>query len=330
MKNASIKSSGKRVSVTSGKAGVVAGKRVSVTSGKAGVVAAKKEIASGKRFAFGKNWERFLTNLTPTRLHQAEAYLCKMLNQKTLKGKTFLDIGCGSGLFSLAAHRLGAKTYSFDIDQECVACAKELRSRYANTNANTKPKTKPSWHIEAGSVLDDAYVAGLGTFDIVYSWGVLHHTDQMWRAIVNASRLVNRGGLFYIAIYNDQGLMSRLWWVIKYIYNRLPRLLQPAYARGLDGILVVVLSFKYALRFKLWWFLRQRLHVSKRGGVRGVKVYATEIYDWYGGFPFEFATHDHLKDFVEGLGFRYVRGVQPGSLGCNEFVFQKTPNKPRT
>ncbi|MCG8622047.1 MAG: class I SAM-dependent methyltransferase, partial [Proteobacteria bacterium] len=182
----------------------------------------------------------------------------------------------------------------------------------------------PAWRIETGSVLDDAYMAGLGKFDIVYSWGVLHHTGEMWRAIINASRVVGDGGLFYIAIYNDQGLQSRLWWVIKYIYNRLPRLLRPIYAIGLDVVVVGLLSFKYAVQGKLGWFLRQRLHLSKKGGPRGVKVYNTEIYDWYGGFPFEFATHAHVKDFVVALGFRYVRGVQPGSLGCNEFVFQKT------
>ena len=277
---------------------------------------ASQEIAEGKRFAWGKNWQLFLQNLTEARIRRAEKYLLKMLGLKSLAGKRFCDIGCGSGLFSLAAHRLGAKVYSLDFDPGCVWCANQLRSRYG--------KSAPDWQIAQGSVLDNADLAGLGAFDIVYSWGVLHHTGEMWRAIFNASRLVRGGGMFYIAIYNDQGLQSRLWWLIKYTSNRLPRFLRPIYALGLDAIVVALLSVKYTLRFKLFSFLRERLYLSEADDQRGIAVYATEVYDWYGGLPFEYAAYDHIKDFVEGLDFTHIRGKQVTSLGCNEFVFRRT------
>ncbi|HEX3100185.1 MAG TPA: class I SAM-dependent methyltransferase, partial [Pyrinomonadaceae bacterium] len=123
------------------------------------------EVASGERFEFGKNWSAFLSVLDDERIATAEASLKEMLECDTLAGKTFLDIGSGSGLFSLAARRLGAKVHSFDFDSNSYACTKELRRRYfANDD---------DWTVEQGSALDREYVESLGKFDIVYSWGVL-------------------------------------------------------------------------------------------------------------------------------------------------------------
>src|SRR6185436_15028626 len=67
------------------------------------------------RFEFGANWQRFLSVLTDERIARAEASLCAMLDRTSLADTRFLDIGCGSGLFSLAARRLGAEVYSFDF-----------------------------------------------------------------------------------------------------------------------------------------------------------------------------------------------------------------------
>ncbi len=181
-----------------------------------------KEISESERFEFGKNWSRFLKVLNEERIKEAEDSLKKMLNVENLQGKKFLDIGSGSGLFSLAARRLGAQVYSFDFDPQSVACATQLKRRFfADDN---------SWTIEEGSALDADYVRSLGKFDIVYSWGVLHHTGQMWKALDNAQLPVVPSGKLFIAIYNDTGGQSERWKWIKKTYNTLPTLLKTPFA----------------------------------------------------------------------------------------------------
>lgn len=122
------------------------------------------------------------------------------------------------GLFSVTARRPGASVHSFDYDPHSVACRAELRRRYFPAD--------DLWKVEEASALDTAYVRSLGEFDIVYSWGVLHHTGRMWNALENASLPVAPGGKLFIAIYNDTGGQSARWKWIKKTYNDLPRFLR--------------------------------------------------------------------------------------------------------
>ena len=106
------------------------------------------EVRHGDRFEFGANWTRFLSVLNDERINEAKISLKKMLGVDSLIGKTFLDVGSGSGLFSLAARLLGAKVFSFDYDPQSLSCTAELKRRYFPGDFD--------WTVESGSVLDRA------------------------------------------------------------------------------------------------------------------------------------------------------------------------------
>lgn len=270
------------------------------------------EIEQGERFEFGKNWTSFLSVLDEDRIQQAVDSLKQMLEVDDLQNRSFLDIGSGSGLFSLAAKRIGAQVHSFDYDPDSVACTRELKRRYfAEEN---------DWTIEQASALDDEYVQSLGPFDVVYSWGVLHHTGEMWHGLANAAKAVADKGLLFVAIYNDTGSQARRWRAIKKTYCRLPKSFRPLFAAISIGPEEAKKALSFTLSGHPLGYLRTwRDYRNRRGMNRW-----NDIIDWVGGYPYEVASADQIFDFFRDRNFN-LRKLKTGGvgLGCNEFVFEK-------
>jgi len=253
----------------------------------------KADASDNLRFGFGKNWENFLKGLNDDRIKEAEISLQNALQKTSLEGLSFLDIGSGSGLFSLAARRLGATVHSFDYDPESVLCTKYLKERFQSKD--------PHWQVERGSVLDKNYLNNLGQFDIVYSWGVLHHTGNMYQAFENVSDLLKPNGTLFISIYNDQGAQSKRWTWIKRSYNKsgfLGRFLWILYG----AVRLWTLSF-IKMFIKTGNPLRPWVEYGKQN--RGMSAYY-DLVDWIGGYPFEVAKPEEVFEFFKAKGFELV------------------------
>ncbi|HJZ69895.1 MAG TPA: class I SAM-dependent methyltransferase [Blastocatellia bacterium] len=264
------------------------------------------------RFEFGKNWSRFIALVDEDRIAKAANSLRQWLEVDDLEGKSFLDVGSGSGLYSLAARRLGARVHSFDYDSHSVACTAELKRRYFPRDLN--------WTVEQGSALDADYLRSLGTFDVVYSWGVLHHTGQMWRALDNVQGSVEPGGKLFIAIYNDMGSQSTRWRLAKRVYNQLPRPFRLPFAL----VVMAPSEAKSALRalatFRVREYVRSWIQPRPERGMSRWR----DIIDWVGGYPYEVARPEEIFEFCRARGLALTK-MQCGGvgLGCNQFVFAR-------
>ena len=269
------------------------------------------EIQAGDRFEFGKNWGEYLQQFDAERLATATRSLQHLLGVERLDEKRFLDLGSGSGLFSLAARTLGANVVSIDYDPASVGCTEQLRRLQFPDDTQ--------WKISRASALDEKELKSLGQFEVVYSWGVLHHTGDMWRGLKNVVPLVTDRGKLVVAIYNHQGFSTKLWTALKWSYNALPKPLR---------FLVVWPAF-----VRIWGppLLRDLMQGTPGRSWRNYDQHGRgmspwhDLIDWVGGWPFEAATREQIIDFYSSYGFTLEKliSVESGS-GCNQFVFSRS------
>ncbi len=255
-----------------------------------------------ERFAFGKNWSVFIEHLQPEDYFGAKKSLEKLI--PNMGNKTFLDVGCGSGLFSIAASGLGArKVLGTDIDPECIRTAKKLIEKTCRWDPDIR---KDTIDFRVESILNES--ADFEKYDVVYSWGVLHHTGKMYKAFATVKSLVADGGTLVIAVYNRH-FTSPIWKAIKYTYVKSPEFMK--------RILVFCISI---IKFLGVLIILRRNPLKK---ARGMHFY-TDIVDWAGGYPYEYASVNEVKSFFESNGFRLKKLIKTSGLtGCNQFVFEK-------
>lgn len=263
-------------------------------------------VDTSDRFGFGKNWSQFVeNNLTEERIENARKKLLDFLGLESLAGKSMIDVGCGSGIHSLAAVRSDVqKLVSFDYDPLSVSATNTLRKRAGLPN---------NWHVAQGSALDAGYLATLGPFDIVYSWGVLHHTGDLWRALENVIPLVAPGGTLFIALYaaEPQKPSPEFWLKVKKRYNdggwATKRAIEGWYiARNIAGL--------------IWRGHNPITFIRDYKQNRGMS-YLTDVRDWVGGWPMEFSTTKDVRAFYEARGFRLAK-ISEGEANT-EYLFQR-------
>jgi len=262
-------------------------------------------------FAFGKNWLNYAETIDEARIAQAVTNLKRLAGSERLDGLSFLDIGCGSGLHALAALRLGAtRVVGVDIDSDSVEASRRTLTRFA-PGANARLQT-----CSVFAVPPDRF----GDFDIVYSWGVLHHTGDMDRAIASAAALVAPGGAFLVALYRKTPFCG-VWRRIKRWYSR-------ATPAGQARARKVYIALQ-----QLAAMLRRRdfdAYVRDYSKARGMNFY-NDVHDWLGGYPYESISPQHCHQLLAALGFSLEREfVSPpkfpyglGGSGCDEYAFRR-------
>ncbi|HEY8572869.1 class I SAM-dependent methyltransferase [Phenylobacterium sp.] len=252
-------------------------------------------LSADNHFAFGENWKSFASTIDRDRIAKSDAGVRKLFDPSDLEGKRVIDIGCGSGLPALSLLRAGAAHVTcIDIDPNSVAATKTTLGRFAPADR---------WSAEVASVFELT-----GEFDVVHSWGVLHHTGDMWRAIDRAKSLVKPGGLLALALY-EKSPFCGMWKVEKAIYSKSPALIQKAVAAAYNGLL---------------WTYYKATGKSPPTPERGMDV-QHDVHDWLGGYPYESCTLEELRRALPWTLVRhYHNPVKLGffGTGCSQYVFK--------
>lgn len=252
-------------------------------------------------FSFGENWQRFLDELHPLALERMATYVADWLGED-LRDCALVDIGSGQGMTSLVAYQAGACVTSIDIDPASVAATDRLRHFAGDPEC---------WRTIEGSILDLGLIEQLGTFDVVASWGVLHHTGDLWTAIDNAAAMVNPGGRLWIALYTRT---RKSWRSLrtKRLYNRTPRSLR----RLVRGLYAAPKLASMALS-------RDFSPIRRYHEERGMSWWR-DIEDWLGGLPYEVAGPGEVLARLRPRGFELVRLHDAQWEGDNDvYLFER-------
>lgn len=269
----------------------------------------QEDSVQGPRFEFGDNWRRFLEVLTESHVAAAQVSLRQALGVESLVGRSFLDVGSGSGIHSLAALRLGASSiFSFDYDPDSVACTEEVRRRAGDPG---------HWAVRRGSVLDHDFMRNeVPAADEVYSWGVLHHTGAMWKAIRNtADKCSSPGSRLLLGIYNKKRPATDVMKLVKRAYAGSG----PTVRRAILGSYWAATALVQVARGR-----NPLAEIPARRSERGMD-YWRDLEDWVGGYPYECASPNEIESFVPPLGFRLrSKRITTTLAGVNEFLFERS------
>lgn len=279
----------------------------------------RDETKLTEHFEFGKNWQFFLKGVNDKKINAAIFDIENFLGKNEISGKIFIDIGCGSGLSSLAAYKLGAsEIYSYDIDPLNVDNVNKLKKNFSIP-------LDFKWHAEVMSIVDDHDLLHINSGDIVYAWGVLHHTGDMWKALKNTLTIVKKNGVVYLMIYRDAHL-AYIWKIVKKTYVHAPNFIKFIMRNSFAAIQIAGILAKGKNPFRSI----KNYELKSRG-----MSWYTDVVDWIGGYPFEYAEAEEIIDFFQRNGFELAK-IKPKiskkswglwGTGSYQYIFRNMKNR---
>ncbi len=271
----------------------------------------QEKYDTSTHFAFGKNWSDYAKTITEEKINDAVKELSRLLNGYDLKGKTFLDIGSGSGIHSLAALKLGAKSIvAIDIDYNSTKTTQQTLAKYEEHHGQWKALNINIF--ESNAVIDEK-------FDVVYSWGVLHHTGDMKHALEQSISYLNNDGHLLIALYVATPFCG-IWKHLKWFYSKLPTLLQKPILWLYSALRLIIMPLKGKNPIT---FLK---NYHKNRGMN----FLHDGHDWLGGYPYQSISKTDLQKLLEKddleliYDYKAEKRLAPLGTGCGEYHFIKT------
>jgi 2-polyprenyl-3-methyl-5-hydroxy-6-metoxy-1,4-benzoquinol methylase len=234
-------------------------------------------------FSFGFNWIDYAKNrLNEAIISQHLSDLAQIYNEIDNRG-ALLDLGSGSGLSSLCFLRLGFNSVtSVDLDPYSIEAGEATMERFGEPY-------RGRWNTHQANILDPLFVAANSNkYDVVYSWGVLHHTGDMWQAIRNAASLVANKGIFHITLYRSGGMYTQ--------HLRMKFAFLMSDREGKKRILFDYLNL-------IEKTVNHSVFLPKDH--RGMNHF-NDALDWLGGVPYEVADPDVLQSYLFSLGFQRI------------------------
>ena len=266
------------------------------------------------QFAFGRNWKQFVerSRLSMRGLMSSVREVRQLFGIPSLEGLKILDLGCGSGLSSLAFRLLGANVVSADVQEESLEAARRMQSIFSPALNPEGQEDTSQWSFAKLSALDAWSLAAFQPVDVVYTWGVLHHTGDVWQAIHNAQLPLAEDGLLIVAVYAEE------------FYDQKDNIINmKKFYRNAN----VNQQEHLDIAIGITW-LKPLLHAGKNpfeilrnfSETRGMDFW-TDVRDWLGGWPTEFVSTSAMLSFAKRTGLRCINVRRNG--GNTEFSFTR-------
>jgi ubiquinone/menaquinone biosynthesis C-methylase UbiE len=213
-------------------------------------------------------WTEYLPEVEASENHWKIFY-----SGEEVKGKSVLDAGCGTGIFSIIFATNGAgRVTGIDISEGSLQTARGLKKKFNLENADFQKQDMLALPFSDES------------FDIVWAWGTVHHTTDPFRAITELLRILKPSGSILLAVYKRTRL-TFLHEIIRKTLLRAPRKTWKGLARVMAFFLSPVI------------FLFKKREKSRRG-----EKLEELIIDWYFVPIRHYYKPEEIRGFLEERG----------------------------